>query len=463
MNTDGSVSVQLLARCVTEHLKELPRLKKLDDYVDGKHAILKRQLDSSLPNNKLVANHAEYITTIAVGYMHGAPVTYSGAGSDLLEKLYDEIEEDSHNAELGTDISVFGRGYELLFMNDAAVPYPELAVLSPFTTNVVCDTSVKHKSMFAFSITADLNLLDQVQGYIVTVYCKGFIDTYYTKSLKAAESYQFQNREASFFGKVQVTEYRNNARSRGDFEGQITLIDAYNLLQSDRLNDKEQLADALLAIENGSLGDDETERSETAAFIKKEKILELDQGGKAYWVVKNLNEDQVEILKKSIKDDIHEFSKVPCLTDENFVGNSSGVAMKYKLLGLEDLGKTKERYFKRGLKRRLKMLENIFYVKAIPFKASDISTTMKRTLPVDDEIQARIASETEGLISWETRLRRYDPDIDVDEERARLAEEAKAEASTMDKAFGGYEFRNTENHFADDGKKVTEQPDRGDD
>ena len=280
--------------------------------------------------------------------------------------------------------------------------------------------------MFAFSLVADLDLNDKVRGYTIVVYGKGFIDTYYCKNLRAVHSYIFQSREPSYFGKVQVTEFLNNARGRGDFEGVLTLIDAYNLLQSDRINDKEQLADALLAIENGSFGDDEDERSETAAFIKREKILELDQGGKAYWLVKSMNEDQVEILKKAIKDDIHEFSKIPCLTDENFVGNSSGVAMKYKLLGLEDLGKTKERYFKRGLKRRLTMLENIFYIQAKSFSASDISITMKRTLPVDEETQAKIAMETEGFISWETRIRRYDPDIDVEGERKRLANEAAA-------------------------------------
>lgn len=440
LNENGSVPVTLLARCIEEHLKELPRLKKLSDYMDGNHAILRRHLDDSLPNNRLVANHAEYITTIAVGYMHGAPVAYSGEGEELLRSLFRTIEEDSHNAELGTDISVYGRGYELLFMSDEPVPCPELAVLSPFTTNVVCDTTTKHKSMFAFTLIADMDLNDRIRGYHITVYCKGYVDAYDCKNLTAASSYVFKGREESFFGKVQVTEYKNNARGRGDFEGVLTLIDAYNLLQSDRINDKEQLADALLAIENGSLGDDETERSETAAFIRKEKILELDQGGKAYWLEKSLNEDQVEILKKSIKDDIHEFSKTPCLTDENFVGNSSGVAMKYKLLGLEDLGKTKERYFKRGLKRRLKMLENIFYIQAKPFAAADISITMKRTLPVDDEAQAKIASDTEGFISWETRLKRYDPDIDVESEREKLAKEAAADAKKKAAAFGSYDF-----------------------
>lgn len=137
------------------------------------------------------------------------------------------------------------------------------------------------------------------------------------------------------------------------------------------------------------------------------------------------------------------FSKVPCLTDENFVGNSSGVAMKYKLLGLEDLGKTKERYFKRGLKRRLKMLENIFYVQAIPFKAADINIAMKRTLPVDDKTQAEIANDTEGFLSWETRVRRFDPDIDVEGERRKLAEESMEAVRQKQRAFGSYDFKNT--------------------
>lgn len=441
MNPDGSVPVTLLSRCIIQHMQELSRLEKLKKYNDGDHAILHRYLEGGIPNIRVVANHAEYITTINVGYVHGAPIRYSGEGSDILTELFRKTNEDSHNAELGTDISIFGRAYELTFMNSDEEPIPELAVLSPFSTNVVCDTTVKHKSMFAFSYTADTDINDRVTGYVVTAYCKYFVDTYYAKKLRQPESYRLVSREEHFFGKVQVTEYRNNKDRRGDYEGVITLIDAYNLLQSDRLNDKEQLADALLAIENGSLGDDDTERSETAAFIKKERILELDQGGKAYWVCKTMNESQVEVLKKSIKDDIHEFSKTPCLTDENFVGNSSGVAMKYKLLGLEDNGQTKESFFKRGLSRRISMYGNIFYILGIPFKASDISATMKRTLPVDDETQAKIANETEGFISWETRVKRFDPDIDAEDERQKLKLEQEGKVKAKQEAFGSYSFK----------------------
>lgn len=438
LNADGTIPIKLITKCIEQHKRQLTRLEKLNDYADGRHAILSRTLPDNLPNIKAVANHAEYIVDIATGYVHGAAVSYSGDGATLVDDLFTKIEEDSHNADLGTDISTFGRGYELIYMNQKEIPFPELTVLSPLTTNVVMDTSVQRRPIFAFNYSEKIDINDVVNGYFVTVYDNYYIYSFETKSLENEKEYILVNTEEHFFGDCPVIEYSNNKKQKGDFEGVITLIDAYNLLQSDRLNDKAQLADALLAIENASLGDDETERSQTAEFIKREKILELPDGGKAYWVVKTMNESQIEVLKKAIKDDIHEFSKVPCLTDENFVGNSSGVAMKYKLFGLEQLGKRKERYFRRGLKKRLSTICNILFIQGTFIDPESITLSMKRSLPVDDETLAKIATETEGFISWETRLKRYDPELDPEEEREKLVAEKAAEASANATAFGSY-------------------------
>lgn len=442
LNKDGSIPVSLISRCIYEHEQQASRLDKLNDYMDGKHDILKRHIDGDSANVRVVSNHAEYICDIATGYVHGSAISYGGAGADQLDNLFSKNEEDSHNAELGLDISIFGRGYELLYMNNEEQPDVEMAVLNPRTTNVVKDTSVRHDTIFGFSYTPVKSLEDVVIGYEVVVYDDYFIYTYETKMLYSTQSYKLVETEEHYFGDCPLIEYENNKKQRGDFEGVMTLIDAYNLLQSDRLNDKEALADALLAVENVSLGDDEEERSETAEFIKKERILELPENGKAYWLVKSLNEAQVEILKKALKDDIHEFSKVPCLTDENFVGNSSGVAMKYKLFGLEQLGKTKERFFKKGLRKRLKMICHILFIMGTYIDYKDITIIMKRSLPVDDEKLAKIAKETEGFISWETRLKRYDPELDPEEERKKLDAERAAEADATAKAFGSYDFKN---------------------
>lgn len=442
LNEDGSVPVELLVKCFENHNRMKMRYEKMHRYYDGKHGILHRTLSSDLlPNNKLICNHAEYITDMAVGYVFGTPISYTGDESiEQLNDIFIEIDEDSHNNELALDCSICGVGYELVYMNNEEVPYPELAVLNPMSTFLVCDDTVNQKPMFGVAYSPKFDINDTLKGYEVNVYTDKEIYRYLFDDLQD-RSPQEIDLDEHYFGEVPIIEYQNNKKLKGDFEGVISLIDAYNLLQSDRVNDKEQMVDALLAVVGASLGDDQDEKVETARLLKEMKIIELDEGGDAKWLVKGLNEQQTEILKKSLKDDIHEFSKVPCLTDENFVGNASGVAMKYKLLGFEQLGKTKERYFKKGLRQRLKLMANIENIRAKNIDVKTIDITMKRSLPVDDEALARIAQETEGFISWETRVLRFDSEIDVEEERKRLEEERQKSLEETQKAFGSYDFK----------------------
>ena len=452
LNEDGSIPDRLISKCIEQHGQIVQRYQQLQDYYDGKHKILDRTLSSpDLPNNKIVANHAQYISDMAVGYVFGTPITYSGDGSEQLNTIFTEIDEDSHNNELAQDLSILGVGYELLYMSDDEVPYPQLAVVSPFNSFLICDTTVQHKPIFAVNYLPKYNIEDVQEGWNITVYTEDKIYETHTPTL-TVNQYNWEEKDHYFKG-IPLIEYKNNKQLKGDFEGVTTLIDAYNLLQSDRVNDKEQVVDALLAVIGASLGDNEEEKIKTAKLLKEMKIIELDEGGDAKWLVKNLNETEIEVLKKSLKDDIHEFSKVPCLTDENFVGNASGVAMKYKLLGFEQLGKTKERYFKQGLRQRLKLMSNIENIKAKNINPTDIDITMKRSLPVDDELQARIAQETEGFISWETRVKRFDGEIDINEERKRLDKEKEKNVEQQQKLFGSYDFKSTKDGEVDEEKE----------
>ena len=439
LDSDGTVSSKLLFSCLKEHEREVQfRLSKLREYYDGEHKILNRTFgNESIPNNKIVCNHAEYITDIATGYVFGVPITYSGDGSEELNINFTAIDEDSHNNELALDLSIFGRGYELLYMDNEDKPKVRLKTLSPINTFLVVDTSCEEKPMFAVNYYPNFNLDGVLENHTVEIY------TETEKLIYEAPAFYNEHStlkdvdiEEHFFKGVPVIEYKNNKEARGDFEGVLHLIDAYNKLQSDRLNDKEQLVDAFLVLVGQDLGDDSDEVTKTVEYLKENKIIELQEGADAKWLVKSLSEDQVEILKKSLKDDIHEFSKVPCLTDENFVGNSSGVAMKYKLLGFEQLGRTKERYFKKGLRERLKLIENIENTRLNNIKVEDIDISMKRSLPVDDELLAKIANETDGFLSWETRIKNYDPEIDIEEERKRLEEEKRANIELRQKEFG---------------------------
>lgn len=112
-------SSELLNHCINQHQSDFWRLEKLSDYYDGKQDILKRTKDSAAaPNNKVVVNHAKYVTDMNVGFMVGNPVAYTS--SDDIQSIldaYTKVDIVSHDTELEKDLSVFGIGYELIYMN----------------------------------------------------------------------------------------------------------------------------------------------------------------------------------------------------------------------------------------------------------------------------------------------------------------------------------------------------------
>lgn len=431
------ISTDVLKRAFEIYRMQRPRFVMLHEYYDGDQKILHRELSGlDLPNNKLVCNHAEYITNMATGYVFGTPIQYSGKGEKEINALFTNIEEDAHNYDLGEILSIYGSALELVYMDEEESPNPALAEIEPIEGFVVCDTTVKRRPMFGVTFSPRVNLSGAFLGSDVVVYTKTHEYHYFSAGSEFVSFVTEEEPKDHYFGDVPLIEYSNRKRQQGDFEGVITLIDAYNLLQSDRVNDREQLADAILAVSGANFGDDMDEKSETVKFLKKYKILELDDESTAQWLTKNLTEADVEILKKAIKDDIHQFSRVPCLTDENFASNASGVAMKYKLLGLEQLAKEKERCFRRGLRKRLKLISKVYSVKGKNQDLSEVDITMRRSLPVDEEQKARVAEITDGFVSWETRLKDYNPELDPAEEKKRLDQEKDEDVKRQQATFG---------------------------
>lgn len=98
---------------------------------------------------------------------------------------------------------------------------------------------------------------------------------------------------------------------------------------SDRITDKEQFIDSILALYGALLSDEDEEEegdgngSQNAAKrLRKEKLLELPADAKAEYLTRTFDEAGVEILKRAIEQDIHKFSHIPCMTDESFGGTS---------------------------------------------------------------------------------------------------------------------------------------------
>ena len=407
----------IIAKLIEKHTLEHERFEKLHNYYVGKHAICERKRYSQgVANNKVVCNHAKYIVDIAKSYLVGNPVSYTcsdGYDIEAVKNSYCQQDMPSIDSELEKTMSIYGRSYELVYADGDAEP--KSVCLSPMNTFIVYGSGVGENPLYGIHYYKKHNIDGSVTGVCCIVCDSQMIYTYENDAdsflhMKLTQSHKH------YFGNMPIIEYRNNEERQGDFEQLIPLIDAYNILESDRVNDKEQFVDSFLFLSGIELD------SEQARKLREERILMGYEGSDARYLSKVMSENDVEVLKDSLKSDIHRFSMIPDLSDQTFGTNLSGVAIKYKLMGFEQHVRNKERYFTKSLKKRFELYNNFLSLKGameyVPLHRIDIVFT--RNLPVNELEVSQMVNNLSGIATSETLLSQLSFVGDPKEE-ARLA------------------------------------------
>lgn len=431
---------RIIRQLILKHINIAGTLRRNMLYYEGRHRILEDK-DRS---NRLVCNHSKDIADTASSYFIGNPISYKAEGD--ISPLTDALEQagaDEADGDNGLDLSIYGLAYEYIYAKEGET---ELAIknLSPENTFMVKDDSIEENELFAvyYYVQKDDSGQENVR-FRATVITKNYR---YELDIINSDALQETTETAvpHFMGDISVIEYQNNKLAIGDFELQIPLIDAYNALMSDRVTDKEQFIDAILAIYGTLLSDDDTEGEteedanikKAKARLKKYKILEMPDTSKAEYLTRTFDESGVEILKKAIEQDIHKFSHIPCMTDEAFGGNVSGVAMEFKLLGMENITKIKTRYYKKGLRKRLRVFCNFLGKKGMGIDPAGVTVTFTRGLPKNLLEISQITANLWGKVSRKTLLSQIPFVEDVDSELQALDEEAEENLKRQQEMFG---------------------------
>lgn len=419
---DGITS-ELLNKLISKHISSIDKYSKLRSYYKGQHDILNRRRSSGdAANNKVVCNYAKYITDMSTSYLIGVPVSYApsdGYDIEALKNAYFEQDISSVDAELVKQCSIYGHTYELIYADENSKP--RSTQINPEQAFVVYNDDCKCEPLFGVYYYKTYDIDGNVSGVVCNVYTDSEILVYRSKT-DSWRNMQLEEKSRHYFGDVPLIEYRNNSEIQGDFEQLIPLIDAYNVLQSDRVNDKEQFVDAFLFLTGIDID------SEQAKKLREERILMGYEGAAAQYLSKVMTESDIQVLSDNIKADIHKFSCVPDLSDESFGNNLSGVAIKYKLMGFEQQVRNKERYIARSLKERFKLYTNYLSLKGamewIPVHRIDIVFT--RNLPVNNLEVAQMINNLNGMVTQETLLGQLDFVGDPKEE-AELAKKEQAD------------------------------------
>ena len=418
---ETDLKAELIYKLIRKHANEREGLQKLKRYYIGEHSILEhKRRNPNAPNFKTVANHAKDIADTATGYFLGSPITYNNTGESDLEPLlvaFDNAEVDQVDTQNALNMAIYGRAYEYIYVKEGLNEL-DSASLDVENTFIVYDDSIERRPLFAVYYYEAKDDTKDTKTYQAEVFTQNL--HYHIVLSDSSGSYVKKlDVEPHHLGQIPIIEYKNNNFAIGDYEQQISLIDAYNSLMGNRVNDKEQAVESILVLYGAQLADNLEDAREAMRILAEEGLLELPADAKADFLKNALDEGATEILRKAIKEDIYTFSHVPNLTDENFAGNSSGVAMEYKLMGLEMITKIKEANYKRGLRQRISIFAKYMGLQQIALDANSIVPQFSRGLPKNLLELSQVINNLEGKVTLRQLISLLpfveDPDAELEE------------------------------------------------
>ena len=382
------------------------------------------------PDNRIMVNFPKYIVDTMNGFFIGNPIKVV-ADDDKVSKYVEFLDayndQDDNNAELSKLCSIYGKAYEMYYADDKG----ELCItyLSPIDAFMIFDDSIVERPLHFVRRYTDWegNEFGSVSnsGYVRHFQISGGIK--WTNEWKAHN-----------FEDVPATEYIENGERMGIFEGSVlSMVNAYNKAISEKANDVDYFADAYLKILGALVDNDDL------SHIRDNRLINLTGEDAEKIIVefmeKPSNDAGQENLLNRLERLIFQISMVANISDKNF-GDSSGIALKYKLHAMSNLEKTKERKFTSGMNRRYKVLFSHPLARLkVPADAwVGLKYIFTPNFPANLLEEAQIAAQLEGITSHETQLSTLSVVDNVQEELDRIEEENKpAEVSPIDRMMFG--------------------------
>ena len=395
-----------------------PKLNRYKNYYDGAQAILnKAYADTSKPCNKSVINYCKNIVDSYCGYL-ATPSYISYRSNNDIEDIMDILRYNDYQAEDSDfllDALIYGMGAELMYVDtDSKVRFK---LINPTTCFGVYDDSLTSDLLYFVRMykadewsATDIYKVDVYSNYDIKHYTMGGKNGYL----------KFESEEKHYFSQCPANIFYL-ADEKSVFDCIMSLQDSVNELLSAEIDDYSAFCDAYLVLEGVDADTDDV------ASMKENRVLLLPQGAVASWLTKSANDAQVENILKRIHDSIYRIAQCPDFSSESFVGGvSSGVAIRYRLTGMETRAGKIEAAMKKALQRRVEIICGIASLKYGEEVFRDIQIDFKRNIPEDETALIQLVTNLKGSVSDATLLSQLPFITDVNAELEALQAQKQA-------------------------------------
>ena len=373
-----------------------PKLINYKNYYDGIQAILNKSYnDSSKPCNKSVINYCKNIVDSYGGYL-ATPGHIAYSSQNDIEVVMDILRYNDYteqDASYLLDALIYGVAAELMYIDEQGKT--RFRLINPQNCFGVYDDSLSG-DLTHFIRMYKATEWEDSELYYVDVYSDIDVKKYEMNgkggklSLVEVVPHFFSQCPANIF---------TLPDEKSIFDCVISLQDSVNELLSAEIDDYSAFCDAYLCLSGLDADADDI------ASMKENRVLILPEGATATWLTKAAQDAQVENILKRIHDSIYRIAQCPDFSSESFVGGvSSGIAIQYRLTGMENRAGIIEGRMKKALQRRIEIICGIASLKLGEEIFRDIDITFTRNIPVDINNTINIINSLKGSVSDATLL-----------------------------------------------------------
>lgn len=326
---DATNVVDVLRKTLPVHFQNSIECQHLYDVYRGKQGILDRtKTVREEINNKVLVNHANEIVSFKVSYLLSDPIAYVSRGVNdvtdritLLNELMYLNNKAARDKEIADDFSICGQAYRMVLPNKSTgedeAPFC-IYTLDPRFTFVVYNNGLGEKPVCAVKYVN--RQTGNADSPIKTVYSVYTPDSYFE-----IENNRIINEQPHSLGMIPIFEYVNNNARIGAFEVVETLLDAINVLASNRVDATEQAVQSLMVFVNCevSMDDYDEMRSKGAVKIKSADGVTSD----IKFLTTDLKQADQQILMDALYDEVLRITGMPSQAKGNTSDSSNNGAV----------------------------------------------------------------------------------------------------------------------------------------
>lgn len=326
---DELILQQVLSNAEQKFTSNVSDIDYLMNYYAGEQPILERKKTIREEIcNKIVVNYANAIVKFKTGYLLWKPIQYiarkEGVEADDLVVLNDYMvmqEKASKDKEIADWQSICGTAYRLGLQNEFYeedmddVPF-EVRNVNPKNAFVVYSADTG-EPLLGVVVLRDVNAGDQITKY--QIYSKTKYWVYNT------QTQLFEESTTHTYGQIPLIEYPLNEQRIGDFEIVLSLLDAINLTQSNRLDGVEQFIQSLLVFKNVEIDADMLKQLKDLGAINIKQNGEIEAN--VDYLTQELNQEQTETLIGSMWKQVETICGLPSKNSSGGAGSNTGTAV----------------------------------------------------------------------------------------------------------------------------------------